>query len=81
MTFIFLLHEGHLDEESSCSKPPSTTSTTLHVPIEDYDFYEELPIDMQREEEDASQVLQLLLHVSEGLAHVTHEASTSGTPP
>ena len=70
-----------MDEESSCSKPPSTTSTTLHVCAKDYDFYEELPVDMQREEEDASQVLQLLLHVLEGLAHVTNEASTLGTPP
>ena len=55
MTFIFLLQEGHMDEEVSSSKPP-TTSTTIHVPIEDYDFFEELPIDMQGEE-DASQAL------------------------
>ena len=81
MTFIFLLQEGHLDEEGSSSKPPSTTSTTLHVPVEDYDFYEELPVDMQSEEEDASQALQLLLHGSEEQARVTNEASTSGPPP
>ena len=68
-----------MDEEGSSSKPP-TTSTTLHVPAEDYDFFEELPIDMQREEEDASQALQLVLHASEGQAHFTNEASTSGPP-
>ena len=81
MTFIFLLQKGHLDEEGSSSKPPSTISTTLHVPTKDYDFYKELPIDMQREEKDASQALQLLLHTSEGQARFTNEASTSGTPP
>ena len=46
---------------------------------EDYAFFEELPIDMQREEEEASQAQQLLLHASEGQACSTNEASTSGT--
>ena len=78
MTFIFLLQEGHMDESSS--KPP-TTAATLHVPAEDNAFFEELPVDMQREEEEASQVLQLLLHALEGQARSTNEASTSGTPP
>ena len=54
MTFIFLLQEGHMDEEGSSSKPPTTATT---FPAEDSDFFEELPVDMQREEEDASQVL------------------------
>ena len=80
MTFIFLLQEGHLDEDSSSSKSPSTASTTLHVHVEDFDFYEELHVNLQREEEDASQALQLLLHASEGFAQCTNEASTSGTP-
>ena len=80
MTFIFLLQEGHTDEEGSSSKPP-TFATTLHVPAEDYAFFEELPLDMQREEEEASQVLQLLLHASKGQARSTNEASTLGTPP
>ena len=44
-----------MGEEGSSSKPP-TTSTTLHV-REDYDFFEELLVDTQREEEDASQAL------------------------
>ena len=70
-----------MDEEGSSSKPPSIASSTLHVRVEDYEFYEELPVDMQREEEDAFQALQLLLHASEGQARVTNEASTSGTPP
>ena len=80
MTFIFLLQEGHTDEEGSSLKTP-TSATTLHVPAEDYAFFEELPVDMQREEEEASQALQLLLHASEGQAPSTNEASTSGTPP
>ena len=69
-----------MDEEGSSSKPP-TTGTTLHVPAEDSHFFEELPVDMQREEEDASQALQLLLHASEGQARVTNEASISRTLP
>ena len=69
-----------MDEEGSSSGPP-TTSTTLHVCAEEYDFFEELPVDTQREEEDASQALQLLLHASEGQARFTNETSTLGTLP
>ena len=69
-----------MDEKGSSSKPP-TTATILHVPREDYAFFEELPIDMKREEKEASQALHLLLHASEGQAHSTNAASTLGTPP
>ena len=64
-----------MDEEGPSSKPP-TTATTLHVPAKDYAFFEELLVDMQREEEEASQALQLLLHASEGQAHSINKAST-----
>ena len=68
-----------MDEEGSSSKPP-TTATTLHVPVEDYDFFEEQPVDMQREEEDASQALQLLLHASKGQAYLPMRPPHQETP-
>ena len=62
--------------------PQNLPLPLLHyMSLQRTDFFEELPVDMQREEEDASQALQLLLHGSEEQARVTNEASTSGPPP